>query len=226
MENIGSFVVNVLVLLFVLYFMLVGGRRMENYLREILPFDRTYAGQVLREIHMIVRSNAIGIPLIAIIQGSIAWLGYLIFGVPSALFWGAITCFATVLPVVGAALVWVPLALYLALMHHWGAAVGLTLYGVLVITQSDNVVRFALQKRMADIHPLVTILGVLVGLPLFGFMGVIFGPLLLAMFVFFVHLFKCNYLEGREPSGLFVPHNPHNPHSPHDPPHPENGLQE
>ena len=122
-----------------------------------------------------------------------------------------------------------PLALYLAMMHHWGAAVGLTLYGVLVITQSDNVVRFALQKRMADIHPLVTILGVLVGLPLFGFMGVIFGPLLLAMFVFFVHLFKCNYLEGREPSGLFVPHNPHNPynpHSPHDPPHPENGLQE
>lgn len=226
LQGIFSFGVNIIILLFVLYFMLTGGPRMENYIRSILPFRAPVARSVLTEICMIVRSNAIGIPLIAIIQGSIAWLGYLIFGVPSALFWGAITCFATVLPVVGAALVWVPLALYLALMHHWGAAVGLTLYGVLVITQSDNVVRFALQKRMADIHPLVTILGVLVGLPLFGFMGVIFGPLLLAMFVFFVHLFKCNYLEGREPSGLFVPHNPHNLHSPHDPPHPENGLQE
>ena len=204
LQGIFSFGVNILILLFVLYFMLIGGPRMENYFRGLLPFRAAVARSVLNEIYMIVRSNAIGIPLIAIIQGSIAWIGYLLFSVPGALFWGVITCFATVLPVVGAALVWVPAALYLALMHHWGAALGLTIYGVLVITQSDNVVRFALQKRMADIHPLVTILGVLIGLPLFGFMGVIFGPLLLAMFVFFVHLFKCDYLEGREPSRLFV----------------------
>ena len=85
------------------------------------------------------------------------------------------------------------------------AAVGLMAYGVLVVTQSDNVIRFILQKRMADTHPLVTILGVLIGLPLFGFMGVIFGPLLLAMFVFFVHIFKRKYLDGAETARLFVP---------------------
>ena len=78
-------------------------------------------------------------------------------------------------------------------------------YGVLVITQSDNVIRFVLQKKMADTHPVVTILGVLVGLPLFGFMGVIFGPLMLAMFIFFVHIFKRKYLEDAETSHLFVP---------------------
>ena len=90
---------------------------------------------------------------------------------------------------------WVPLAFVLALENSWGAAVGLLVYGTLVITQSDNVIRLILQKKMADTHPLVTIFGVVIGLPLFGFMGVIFGPLLLAMFVFFVDVFKCKYLD-------------------------------
>ena len=171
----------------------------------MLPFNATVARNVTNEIYMIVRSNAIGIPLIAVVQGSIAYAGYLVCGVPSALFWGVVTCFATILPVVGTALVWVPLAAYLAVEGSWGAAVGLMAYGVLVVTQSDNVIRFILQKRMADTHPLVTILGVLIGLPLFGFMGVIFGPLLLAMFVFFANTSTarrprvCSFPTGSSP---------------------------
>ena len=111
------------------------------------------------------------------------------------LFWGMLTCFATVLPVVGTAIVWLPLAAYMMLDGRWGIGIGLILFGTLVITQVDNVMRFVLQKKMADTHPLVTIFGVVIGLPLFGFMGVIFGPLLLAMFVFFVDVFKCKYLD-------------------------------
>jgi len=200
-----DFAVNVVVLLFVLYFMLIGGLRMETYCRELLPFNRRTARSAMREIHMIVRSNAIVIPLLAVSQGVVAYVGYLVFGVSSPLFWGVLTCFSTILPIVGTALVWVPLAAYLAVEGSWGTAVGLMAYGVLVVTQSDNVIRFILQKRMADTHPLVTILGVLIGLPLFGFMGVIFGPLLLAMFVFFVHIFKRKYLDGAETARLFVP---------------------
>ena len=83
--------------------------------------------------------------------------------------------------------------------------VGLALYGALVVTHVDNVVRFVMQKRMADTHPLVTVFGVFVGLSLFGFMGVIFGPLLLAMFVFCVDLFKCKYLDRKPDSELFLP---------------------
>lgn len=205
LQGIFSFGVDVAILLFVLYFMLIGGSRMENYCRAILPFNATVTRNVMSEIYMIVRSNAIGIPLIAIVQGAIAYVGYLICGIQGALFWGVITCFSTILPVIGTALVWVPLAFYLAVEHNWGAAVGLMVYGVVVITQSDNVMRFILQKKMADTHPLVTILGVLVGLPLFGFMGVIFGPLLLDMFTFFVHIFKRKYIDGTETARLFIP---------------------
>lgn len=194
-EAIGSFAVNVVVLLFVLYFLLVGGCRMEAYVREMLPFNRREGGDVLREIHRIVRSNAIVIPLLAVGQGFVAWVGYVIFGVHGTLLWGVLTSFATVIPIVGTALVWVPLALYTGLAGHWGQAVGLLLYGVLVVTQVDNILRMVLQKKLDNTHPLVTIFGVIIGLSLFGFIGLIFGPLLLAMFVFCVDLFKRKYLD-------------------------------
>ena len=138
-------------------------------------------------------------------QGVVAYLGYLLFGAPSPLFWGVLTCLATIIPIVGTALVWLPLALYMGLEGNWGPAVGLALYGTLVVTHVDNVVRFVMQKRMADTHPLVTVFGVFVGLSLFGFMGVIFGPLLLAMFVFCVDLFKRKYLDRKPDSELFLP---------------------
>lgn len=192
---IGSFAVNVVVLLFVLYFLLVGGCRMEAYVREMLPFNRREGGDVLREIHRIVRSNAIVIPLLAVGQGFVAWVGYVIFGVHGTLLWGVLTSFATVIPIVGTALVWVPLALYTGLAGHWGQAVGLLFYGVLVVTQVDNILRMVLQKKLDNTHPLVTIFGVIIGLSLFGFIGLIFGPLLLAMLVFCVDLFKRKYLD-------------------------------
>ena len=116
-----------------------------------------------------------------------------------------LTCFATIIPIFGTALVWLPLAGYMALAGEWGPAVGLTLYGGLVVTHVDNVVRCVMQKKLADTHPLVTIFGVFIGLSLFGFMGVIFGPLLLEMFVFCVNIFKKRYLDGTPDKQLFVP---------------------
>ena len=182
--SIMDFGINIIVLLFVLYFMLIG---------------------VMREVHMIVRSNAIGIPLLAVVQGVVAFVGYLVFNAPSLLFWGVLTCFATIIPIFGTALIWLPLAGYMALTGDWGPAIGLLLYGGLVVTHVDNVVRFIMQKKMADTHPLVTIFGVFIGLSLFGFMGVIFGPLMLEMFVFCVNIFKKKYLDGTSYKQLFVP---------------------
>ena len=127
----------------------------------------------------------------------IALIGYWIFNVPSPFLFGFLTCFATIIPVVGTALVWFPLALYMALTGDWVNALGLTAYALIVVTNVDNLIRFVLQKKMADTHPLITIFGVVIGLPLFGFMGVIFGPLLLSLFFLFVDMFKKEYLDLR-----------------------------
>lgn len=193
--GILDFAVNIVVLLFVLFFMLVGGRRMEAYCRDLLPFSNPVAIDVMHEIHQIVRSNAIIIPLLAVAQGGVAYVGYLLLNVPEPLFCGVLTAFATVIPIIGTALVWVPLAAYMGIDGQWGLAVGLSLYGLLVIVQVDNVMRILFQKKLDDTHPLITIFGVIIGLSLFGFMGVIFGPLLLAMFIFCVHIFKRKYLD-------------------------------
>ena len=197
MESISSLAINLFVMIFVLYFMLIGGKKMEAYVNDILPFNETNTQEVIHEINMIVRSNAIGIPLLAIIQGVVATIGYLLFGAPNILLLGFLTCFATIIPMVGTALVWFPVAAYLAISGDWFNAIGIAAYGAIVVSQSDNLIRFILQKKMADTHPLITIFGVVIGLPLFGFMGVIFGPLLLALFFLFVDMFKKEYLDLR-----------------------------
>lgn len=195
MGSISSFAINAFVLVFVLYFMIIGGTRMEQYIYEILPFSNMNKKNVLNEINMIVRSNAIGIPLLAVIQGLIATVGYYLFDVPSALLFGFLTCFATIIPIVGTAIVWFPLTVYLAIIGDWTHAIGLFLYSGIIVTNIDNLIRFVLQKRMADTHPLITIFGVVIGLSLFGFMGVIFGPLLLSIFLLCVDIFKQQYLK-------------------------------
>lgn len=195
MGGISSFAVNLFVLVFVLYFMLIGGTKMEQYIYELLPFSDSNKKHVMNEINMIVRANAIGIPLLAIIQGAIATLGYYLFDAPSALLFGFLTCFATVIPIVGTTLVWFPLAAYMAISDDWPHAIGLLLYCGLIVTNIDNLIRFILQKKMADTHPLITIFGVVIGLSLFGFMGVIFGPLLISIFILCVNIFKEQYLK-------------------------------
>ena len=171
MGGISSFAVNIFVLVFVLYFMLIGGKKMEQYVNDLLPFNDDNTQNVIHEINMIVRSNAIGIPFL--------------------------TCFASIIPMVGTALVWFPIAVYMALIGNWVQAIGLAIYGGAVISQLDNLIRFIIQKKMADIHPLITVFGVVIGLSLFGFMGVIFGPLLLSLFFLFVDMFKRGYLDAR-----------------------------
>lgn len=195
-SEISSFVVNCLVLLFVLYFMLTGGRKMETYLYDILPFSAKNKEKIINETHVIVKSNAIGIPLLAIIQGAIAAIGYIIFGTPDPILFGFLTCFATIIPLLGTALVWFPLALYLFLSGETASGIGLAIYALAVISNVDNVIRFLLQKKLADTHPLITIFGVVIGLTLFGFWGVIFGPLLLSLFLLCFDLLKRDYIDN------------------------------
>lgn len=196
MSSLSSLAVNLFVMALVLYFMLVGGKEMEDYVSDILPFNNDNTKHVTHKINMIVRSNAIGIPLLAVIQGGVGMIGYLIFGASDILLLGFLTCFATIIPMVGSAIVWLPVAAILAINGDWFDAIGLFIYGAVIVSQLDNLIRFMLQKKMADIHPLITIFGVVIGLPLFGFMGIIFGPLMLSLLLLFVDMFKREYLDS------------------------------
>lgn len=195
LNSVSSFVINSIVMIFVLYFMLLGGRKMEQYMYALLPFSESNRQEVIHSVNMLVKSNAIGIPLLAVIQGVIAMIGYMIFGAPNPVLFGFLTCFATIIPLLGTSLIWFPLAVYLAVTGNWGGAIGLAIYALVIIANVDNLVRFMLQKKMADTHPLITVFGVVIGLTLFGFWGVIFGPLFLSIFMLCLDMFKREYLD-------------------------------
>ena len=193
--GIGSFFINLLVAILLLFFLLNGGRKWEQYLASVIPMKNINKKETMNRINLMVKSNAIGIPLVAILQGIIALIGYLIFNVPNAGLAAIATGFCSIVPIVGTMVVWVPLGIYFMVLGQWGQAIGLLAFSAIFISQSDNLLRFVLQKKMANTHPLITIFGVIVGLSLFGFIGIIFGPLLVSLFLLFVDMFRKEYLS-------------------------------
>ncbi len=195
-EGMYSMIINTFVILFLLYYMLYNYKDFDRGFKEVLPFKDENKQIVAEETKMMIQANAIGIPLLAILQGFFAYLGYLFFGVPNPLFYGILTGFASIIPLLGTMIVWVPLTIAQIIAGDYTNAFFIFLYGLIVIGGVDNVARFMLQKRLADIHPLITIFGVFVGIPMFGFWGVIFGPLIISSLILFFNMYRHEYIPG------------------------------
>ncbi len=182
---------------FILFFMITNLNRMEAAIVFYLPFKREKIMLFANELHAQTVSNAIGVPLIAIIQGGLAWGYYWWVGLSQPGFWAVLTGLSSVIPIVGAGIIWVPISIYLMANMGIAEGVGLIAWGAIVLGTMDNVVRFVLAKKMADVHPLVTLLGVIMGLKYFGITGLIFGPLLIS---YFLILLKIYYQEFQHTS--------------------------
>lgn len=179
---------------FILYFMLMNGRRMDKSLYEHVPLKDTNVGRLGKEIRMMVVSNAIGIPLIAFAQGLVGLVGYLIIGVNEPFFWFGVTCIAGMLPVIGAALAYIPLAIIFFANGQNGQGIAMAIFGFGIIGTVDNVLRFTLLKKMGNVHPLTTVFGVIIGLKVFGFIGLIFGPLLISLFMLLLNIYSNEFI--------------------------------
>jgi predicted PurR-regulated permease PerM len=182
---------------FTLYFMLVNGRRMEDALYEYIPLKDGNVDQLGQEVNTMVKASVIGIPLIAFIQGVVGLIGYLIIGINEPWLWFAATCITAMLPIVGAALVYVPLSIMLFAQGHMYKGIAMTLWGFLLIGLVDNLFRFIINKRIGNIHPLITVFGVIVGIQLFGFIGLVFGPLLISIFILLLRIYGSEFLLKR-----------------------------
>jgi predicted PurR-regulated permease PerM len=179
---------------FILYFMLVRGRNMEDSLYEYVPLKDGNVELIGKEIKRMVISNTIAIPLIAFIQGIVGLIGYLVIGISEPFVWFVATCVTAMLPIVGAALVYVPLTVMLLMQGETGKGIAMGIWGFGLIGLVDNLFRFMLNKKLGDIHPLITVFGVIVGIQLFGFIGLIFGPLLISMFILLLKIYSTEFL--------------------------------
>ena len=185
---------------FILYFMLVNGRKMEANIYEHMPLKDENAVMLGTEVKNMVLSNSVVIPLIAVLQGIVALVGYLIIGVNEPWFWFVVTCITAMLPVVGAALAYVPLAIIFFANGDTGKGIFMLIYGFGVIGLVDNIFRFTLARKIGNVHPLVTVFGVIIGLSVFGFIGLIFGPLLISLFLLLLKIYSSEFITKQRHS--------------------------
>jgi predicted PurR-regulated permease PerM len=182
---------------FILYFMLTSTRDLEYWLYRNIPLKDENLQLIGSELRKLVVSNALGIPLTAILQGIVAFLGYWFLGTDDLGFWFVFTCIAAMIPFVGATLAYVPVAILFFAVGNNTNGIIMLVYGFGVVGSVDNIFRFALQKKMGDVHPLITVFGVIAGLNLFGFIGLIFGPILIAMFILLIRIYINEFIEPR-----------------------------
>jgi predicted PurR-regulated permease PerM len=184
-----STVVALIVMYFILFFMLTEGKKMESSFYEWAPLKDENLLLLRKDLNGMVLANAIGVPLIALLQGIVALIGYLIIGVPEPWFWFVITAFTALLPVVGAALGYIPLSLLLFANGDMVRGFVVLGFGLIIIGSVDNIFRFWLVKKLGDVHPMITVFGVIIGVNIFGFIGIIFGPILISLFLILIRIY-------------------------------------
>lgn len=197
-NSTANILTNLIMMFFLLYYMLVNGRQVERYLQKIIPLERGNVDKLASETKTLIRANALGIPIICLIQGIAATLGYWMFGVEDWQLWGFVTGVFAYFPLVGTMIVWVPLVVYQFSLGDNLMATGLTIYSIVVTGNVDYITRLSLMKKMGNVHPLITVLGVIVGLGLFGFVGLIFGPLLVSYFLVLVKIYMNEFTENKD----------------------------
>jgi len=191
---------SIFIMYFLLFFMLTNMKSLRASLFEYIPIKDTNLKAIGKETNEKVKANALGIPLVAIGQGIVALIGFLIFGIPDPFFWAAIVTIGSMIPFVGSALGTIPVFLLALSNGNTLQAWGILIYGIAAIGATDNIFRLYILKRLDDVHPLITLIGVVVGVPLFGFIGLIFGPLLISLFLIILRIYKNEY--GKEEQKL------------------------
>lgn len=189
--------VTIFFMYFILFFMLVNGRDMERGLYAYIPLKDENVDRLGKEMENLVYSNAVGIPLIAFLQGVVAIIGYFALGVKEPWFWFVITCITAMIPFIGAALAYVPLAVIFFANDELVRGIIMLIFGFGVIGTVDNVFRFTLARKIGNVHPLITVFGVIIGLKLFGFVGLIFGPVLISMFILLLKIYSNEFIVKR-----------------------------
>ncbi len=198
LNNSLTLLSNFILMLFFLYYMLSNGSAMERMLFKWIPLNDENTHLLAVETRKMVRANALGIPIISIIQGSAAALGYWIWGVHDFALLGCLTGLFAFFPVLGTLVVWVPLVVYMYASGDTKSATGLFFYSAIVTGNIDYLARITILRRMGNIHPVITVLGIIIGLGLFGFIGLVFGPLLVSYIIILTKIYRTEFVDGEK----------------------------
>lgn len=194
-KGVAGILFDLIIVLFISFFLLIDGEKFLHEIKVFSPLEVSHHDRIILQLEKTIKATLKGSIIVAITQGILGGIGLWIFGVPSSAFWGVCMVFSSVIPLIGTSIIWVPAALYLAFTSSFWMAVGLALWGTLIVSGADNVMRPLLLKGQANLHPLLTFLSVLGGLLYFGFLGFILGPVVLSFLMTLFDIYKKDFLS-------------------------------
>jgi len=194
--SIPTILLGIFVTFFSMFYLFKDGQFVVERIKRILPLSARDQRKVFQKLSETTYAIVYGSLLVAAIQGVVGGIGYFFFGIPSPILWGIFTALFALIPVAGTAIVWVPLSLLLMVQGFPWMGVGLLVYGLVIIGSLDNLLRPFIIGKKANIHPVFVLLGVLGGLAVFGFIGFVIGPLILALFITFLEIYETDKISS------------------------------
>ncbi len=195
LSNVASFFVSFFMLLFVVFYLLKDGHEIKKVFMDISPIASAQENKLFDRIVAAVNGVVKGAFIVALAQGVVATIGFLIFGVPQPFLWGMFTVLAALVPTIGTSLSLIPAVLYLAITGHTPQAIGLAVWGVLAVGLIDNFLSPKLIGNSVKLHPVLVLLAVIGGLQFFGFLGFLIGPILMAIFVALIDMYRTDFKD-------------------------------
>jgi len=186
----GRLVVNFVFLLIFFYYLVRDGKHLARRLQELIPLAGTQGSRLLKTLGDAVSGTVRGSILVAVLQGLVAGIGFVIFGVPNPALWASAIVAASFIPSIGTAIVQIPAVAYLALTVGTPPAIGLGLWALLLVSMLDNVLKPKLIGSATRMHPLIAMIGVLGGIAVFGPMGLLIGPVAMAFLTALLELYR------------------------------------
>jgi predicted PurR-regulated permease PerM len=191
--SISGIVLGLFIMFFVMFYAFRDGEAFLNNLKRILPLDKSLKDSLFYEVRTVTQAVLYGQVITALIQGTLGGIGMYVAGVPNAIFWGVVMMFTAFIPLLGTPVVWVPAAIDQIRVGHTAPGVGLLIFGALVVVNIDNFLRPRLVSGRTNVHPVLILIGALGGLKLFGFIGLLVGPLVLAVLMALIKFYETAY---------------------------------
>ncbi len=194
-----GFVVEVFFVIFTMYYLFRDGERLRAAAYDMTPLSDQKAREIFDRTGEVIGASVYGVLIIAVVQGLLGGLAFWVLGLPSPLLWGVVMIFLSMIPMLGSFIVWVPAAIYLALTGEWGKAIMLAVWGALVIGSVDNFLRPKLVGERTRLHELLVFFSVLGGLQVFGVLGIVLGPVIIAITIALLDVLRQADGPTREP---------------------------
>ncbi len=185
-----SFFLSLSLILFVAFFLFLQGDAFIDEVKKLSPLSAADNEMILAEMEATIKATLWSTVVVAFIQGSLGGIGFLLFGVPQAAFWGTVMVPASVIPVVGAAIIWLPAVGYLILQGTWAKGLGLLLFCALLIGSMDNLLKPRLMRGSRSTPTVLVLLSILGGISYFGMIGFILGPFILSLLVSLLGIYE------------------------------------